>query len=261
MECLVRRAPAWDAPGTLLLTPPLCYGHPFQRHRALQPGRPLRAGLGGRRALQPARSLRAGLEGRPVLAIQPHLGVLLENLPEIVCRLQALLERFADALSCIGSCFISDQTLERLPTASRVGKVIVGGIDLNKPRMRGSPKRLLPCPPLPTASPLPISRHASVCSASRHPHNMVPRYAPARGFSFSMQSHDATAAHDARSESRSLLSSHALDERGLYALRRKSEGSTWSRNCFGVSAASFPCRRLTVTTRAHCCTRHPAPMD
>src|SRR5580693_3976755 len=63
-------------------------------------------------------------------------GRALENFPEIVCRLQALLERFADALSCIDSCFISDQTLERLPTASRVGKVIVGGIDLNKPRMR-----------------------------------------------------------------------------------------------------------------------------
>jgi hypothetical protein len=47
-----------------------------------------------------------------------------------------VLERFADALSCIDSCFISDQTLERLPTPSRVGKVVVGGIDLNKPRMR-----------------------------------------------------------------------------------------------------------------------------
>ena len=63
-------------------------------------------------------------------------GRALENFPEIVCRLQALLERFADALSCIDSCFISDQTLERLPTPSRVGKIVVGGIDLNKPRMR-----------------------------------------------------------------------------------------------------------------------------
>src|SRR6516164_8495370 len=63
-------------------------------------------------------------------------GRALENFPEIVRRLQALLERFADALSCIDSCFISDQTLERLPTPSRVGKIVVGGIDLNKPRMR-----------------------------------------------------------------------------------------------------------------------------
>jgi hypothetical protein len=61
---------------------------------------------------------------------------VLDKFPEIVCRLKALLERFADALSCIDASFIADQTLERLPTASRVGKVVVGGIDLNKPRMR-----------------------------------------------------------------------------------------------------------------------------
>ncbi len=63
-------------------------------------------------------------------------GRSLEKFPEIVSRLKALLERFADALSCIDQCFIADQTLERLPTASRVGKVMVGGIDLNKSRMR-----------------------------------------------------------------------------------------------------------------------------
>ena len=48
-----------------------------------------------------------------------------------------MLERFADALSCIDQCFIADDMLEQLPTASRVGKTIVGGIDLNKTRMRG----------------------------------------------------------------------------------------------------------------------------
>ena len=60
----------------------------------------------------------------------------LEKFPEIISRLKAVLERFADALSCIDPCFIADHTLERLPTPSRVGKVTVGGIDLNKPRMR-----------------------------------------------------------------------------------------------------------------------------
>jgi len=63
-------------------------------------------------------------------------GRSLEKFPEIVSRLKSMLERFANALSCIDPCFIADQTLERLPTASRVGKVMVGGIDLNKPRMR-----------------------------------------------------------------------------------------------------------------------------
>jgi hypothetical protein len=67
---------------------------------------------------------------------QLHCGRELEKFPEIVCRLRVVLERFADALSCIDACFIADQTLERLPMASRVGKVVVGGIDINKPRMR-----------------------------------------------------------------------------------------------------------------------------
>ena len=60
-------------------------------------------------------------------------------LPEVVARLKGVLERFADALSCIDQCFIADDMLEQLPTASQVGKTIVGGIDLNKTRMRGRP--------------------------------------------------------------------------------------------------------------------------
>jgi hypothetical protein len=65
-----------------------------------------------------------------------NCGRSLDRFPEIVSRLKAVLQLFADALSCIDPCFIADQTLERLPTASYVGKVRVGGIDLNKPRMR-----------------------------------------------------------------------------------------------------------------------------
>jgi len=60
----------------------------------------------------------------------------LENFPQVVSRLKAVLERFADALSCIDQCFIADDMLEQLPSASRVGKTLVGGIDLNKTRMR-----------------------------------------------------------------------------------------------------------------------------
>jgi hypothetical protein len=37
---------------------------------------------------------------------------------------------------CIDQCFIADDLLERLPAAAQVGKTKVGGIDLNKPRMR-----------------------------------------------------------------------------------------------------------------------------
>src|SRR6266581_8137261 len=41
-----------------------------------------------------------------------------------------------DALSCIDQCFIADRMLEQLPAPAQVGKTKVGGIDLNKPRMR-----------------------------------------------------------------------------------------------------------------------------
>jgi hypothetical protein len=65
-----------------------------------------------------------------------NCGRSLEKFPEVVFRLKALLERFADALSCIDQCFIADDLLEHLPLASQVGKTLVGGIDLNKARMR-----------------------------------------------------------------------------------------------------------------------------
>jgi hypothetical protein len=65
-----------------------------------------------------------------------NCGRSLEKFPEVVSRLKAVLERFADALSCIDQCFIADEMLEHLPLASCVGKTLVGGIDLNKPRMR-----------------------------------------------------------------------------------------------------------------------------
>jgi hypothetical protein len=65
-----------------------------------------------------------------------NCGRSLEKFPEVVSRLRSMLERFANALSCIDQSFIADELLEQLPTASSVGKTIVGGIDLNKARIR-----------------------------------------------------------------------------------------------------------------------------
>ena len=65
-----------------------------------------------------------------------NCGRALDKFPEVVSRLKAVLERFADALSCIDQCFIADDMLEQLPAASQVGKTIVDGIDLNKTRLR-----------------------------------------------------------------------------------------------------------------------------
>ena len=68
--------------------------------------------------------------------LELQCGRSLEKFPEVVSRLKGVLERFANALSCIDQCFIGGEMLEQLPLASRVGKTIVGGIDLNKARMR-----------------------------------------------------------------------------------------------------------------------------
>jgi hypothetical protein len=78
-----------------------------------------------------------------------HCGRSLEMFPEVVSRLKAILERFADALSCIDQCFIADEMLESLPLASQVGKTLVGGIDLNKARMRQVVEALIALSPSP----------------------------------------------------------------------------------------------------------------
>ena len=56
--------------------------------------------------------------------------------PEIVTRLKGILERFLNALGCINACFVSDDMLEKLPEPAQIGQTRVGGIDLNKLRMR-----------------------------------------------------------------------------------------------------------------------------
>jgi hypothetical protein len=71
-----------------------------------------------------------------------------DDFPEVVQRLKSMLERFADALSCIDQCFIADAMLEDLPAPSRVGKTIVGGIDLNKERIRRVVEAVIALSPL-----------------------------------------------------------------------------------------------------------------
>jgi hypothetical protein len=55
---------------------------------------------------------------------------------DIVVRLRDILERFLNAVGCLGACFVADETLENLPLPTKVGQTKVGGIDFNKPRMR-----------------------------------------------------------------------------------------------------------------------------
>lgn len=76
-------------------------------------------------------------------------GRSLPAFPEIVGRLHGILERFLDAVGCINACFVSDETLENLPLPAKLGQTKVGGIDLNKPRMRWVAEAVLALSPSP----------------------------------------------------------------------------------------------------------------
>ena len=70
---------------------------------------------------------------------------------EIVTLLRGILERFLNALGCLGACFVADETLENLPQPTQVGRTKVGGIDLNKPRMRHVAEAVLALSTSPTS--------------------------------------------------------------------------------------------------------------
>jgi hypothetical protein len=95
---------------------------------------------------------------------------------EIVLRLQAILERFLNAVGCIDSCFVADEMLEQLPQPARVGQTKVGGIDLNQTRMRCVTEAVLALSTAPTgftASEL----AGKICDISDEPQ---PQYGPRR---------------------------------------------------------------------------------
>ena len=60
----------------------------------------------------------------------------LTNFSEIACRLLGVLERFINALQAVDRPFISEPDWEAISTPSQVGKARVGGIDIQKARMR-----------------------------------------------------------------------------------------------------------------------------
>lgn len=91
-------------------------------------------------------TLKAYTKGEHVLRFEVVLhnakelgcGRVLARFPQIVARLSCILERFLTTLDCVDVAFINDDTLDQLPRPSTVGKVRVGGIDLNNPRMRAA---------------------------------------------------------------------------------------------------------------------------
>jgi hypothetical protein len=67
-----------------------------------------------------------------------HTGRVLDKFPEIVTRLAGMVNRFTRMLDCVDVGFLPDGILDQLPTASQIGATRVGGIDLNRPRIRST---------------------------------------------------------------------------------------------------------------------------
>ena len=60
----------------------------------------------------------------------------IERFGEIADALRSMVERFLEVLRSVEACWVSDETLERLPEPSRVGASRVAGVDLNRIRTR-----------------------------------------------------------------------------------------------------------------------------
>jgi hypothetical protein len=63
-------------------------------------------------------------------------GRAIDKFPTIVAKLAAMVHRFCTMLDCVDVAFVPDATLDQLPLPSQIGATKVGGVDLNKPRLR-----------------------------------------------------------------------------------------------------------------------------
>ena len=76
-------------------------------------------------------------------------GRMIDKFAEIVTRLAGIAERFATALDCVDTGFLNDGILDRLATGTRLGATRVGGVDVNKQRMRDALSAVLALAPAP----------------------------------------------------------------------------------------------------------------
>jgi hypothetical protein len=74
-------------------------------------------------------------------------GRVLDTFPTIIARLAAMVDRFCTTLDCVDHTFIGDDLLDRLPTPAQIGATRVGGVDLNKPRIRAALSAVLALSP------------------------------------------------------------------------------------------------------------------
>jgi hypothetical protein len=76
-------------------------------------------------------------------------GRILERFNDITRALSGMLERFLEALHCVDICAIGNDTLDDLPMSAQIGSTKVGGIDINKARIRAVLQALIALSPSP----------------------------------------------------------------------------------------------------------------
>jgi hypothetical protein len=67
---------------------------------------------------------------------QLRCGRVLDRFGDIVDRLADMVDRFTTTLDCVDIGFLPEDTLDQLPLPSQLGATRIGGVDLNKPRIR-----------------------------------------------------------------------------------------------------------------------------
>jgi hypothetical protein len=80
---------------------------------------------------------------------QLRCGRVLDKFPDIITRLADMVDRFTTTLDCVDVGFLPEDTLDQLPLPSHIGATRIGGVDLNKPRIRATLAAVLALAPAP----------------------------------------------------------------------------------------------------------------
>jgi hypothetical protein len=80
---------------------------------------------------------------------QLRCGRVLDKFPDIITRLADMVDRFTTTLDCVDVGFLPEDTLDQLPLLSQIGATHIGGVDLNKPRIRSTLAAVLALAPAP----------------------------------------------------------------------------------------------------------------
>lgn len=77
------------------------------------------------------------------------MGRVLPRFPALAARLRGMVDRWLETIQYLDQAFVADETLDQLPASAQLGHTHIGGIDLNKPRMRAVLAAAIACAQIP----------------------------------------------------------------------------------------------------------------